>query len=238
MIEKIQKLLNLSASCNEAEAQAAFQKAKALADKYNLDLELIAIQENREAEKLPFEQCNIMTGRLPVIHKYITDIIQTYFHVKIIYSNKGNRQTQLVFVGRKDKTQIAKEVYNQLITVFDYLWKQYKTKYSYTNREKASYLFGLSQGFSSKMAEQEQTSKREAVLKLPDSIQSECEKKLEIVLVNEKAELNNAVADFYPKLGVKRMTITRITRRDVYQDGYNDGQNIRVGDNQNCLMGV
>lgn len=236
MIEKIQKLLSLSKSCNEAEAQAAFQKAKQLADKMGLELELIAIQENREAEKLPFEKLNVSYGRLPVIHKYTVRIIQTYFHAKMVYFTV-DRKSRVVFVGRKDKVEIAKEVYNQLLLAFDYLWKNYKARYNLKNKDKASYLYGLEQGFISKLEEQEEENKREAIMKLPVDIQEKSSEKLEIVLVNEKQALLDAFNGFYPSCRTRSACSINITRRDVYEDGYRDGKNINIDKSKALCVG-
>src|SRR6056297_1183332 len=95
---KIQKLLSLSKSCNEEEANSAFAKAKSLAMKYNLDLELAAI-EGESVEKEPFSENEIFKGRLPVINKYIINIVEDFFNVKVVYSTYSGK-TRINFIGR------------------------------------------------------------------------------------------------------------------------------------------
>jgi len=191
-------------------------------------LELAAIQAGTEAQKEPFDEWTIFEGRLPVIHKYITYIMQDYFKVITLYV-RWYGQTTMTFVGRKNDVEIAKEVYNRLITVFDYLWKQYKTVHRLTNREKASYMFGLKTGLDSKLFEQQNKTKKETIQSLPEPIRADCGEKLELAIVTEQQNLQKALVKMHPKLGKGRgHNYGFISRRDVYSDGQAAGRNINT----------
>lgn len=236
IISKIQKLLALSKSTNEEEANLAFAKAKSLALNHDLDLEIAAIQGIDTEEKQPFGEEEIFNGKIPVINKYVIHIIQDFFKVRAVYFT-ANRKTRITFFGRMNDIEIAKEVYCKLIQTFDWLWKNYKAKHNYKNNVKASYLFGLKSGLVAKLTQEKQNTFKNKILELPNEIRESTEKSLSLAIVNEEQLLEKKKSLFYGKLGKKRSSYINITRGDVYSDGVRDGQSINTNVNQKTLGG-
>lgn len=226
-IQKIQKLLSLSNSCNQAEAELAFQKAKALADKFGLDIEMAAIA-GEKVEKEPFAKEKVGEyGRIPVIHKYLAHILQNHFKVRIVYNGwRGMRRIN--FVGRQNDIAVAKEVHDRLINVFDWLWKNYKKERGLSTHFKGSYMYGLYQGLNQKLHEQSQESIKERILELPEEIQSSTQEKLQLAIISEEKELFNALYEKYPHLRKGGRTNYNVRSNSTYSDGVKDGRNINT----------
>ena len=207
----------------------AFQRAKEIAEKYHLDLELAAIA-GEEVEKTPFtEEIISEEGRLPVAHKFIVHIVQNYFRVTCIYCTY-DRNTKISFVGRKADIGVAREVYHQLLESFDYLWKQYKATNNLGNNMKAAYMIGLQRGVSSKLEHAEKNTFQERLLEIPEDIRAGTSEKLQLAIINEKEELKNAVASIYTKLGKRRLGgVSGRIDHDVINDGFRHGREINLG---------
>lgn len=236
-ISKIRKLLLKSKSTDsEEEQQALFQKAKSIALKNDIDLELSAITEEKEIDKEPFAKDVVSEGgKLPTIHKYIVWIMQNHFKIRVVYF-KWNRKTRLTFIGRTNDIEIAKEVYNRLLKTFDWLWKNYKKENNLRNDCKASYMFGLKEGLDGKLQEEKEKTIKEKIYELPVSIQESVGKKLELAIVTEEKQLQKAVGDFYPNLNKGTAhNYGNLNRRDVYSDGVRAGRNINTGNKQLAL---
>lgn len=226
-ILKVQKLLKLSKSCNQAEAELAFSKAKALAEKYDLDLEMAAIL-GEDVEREPFDEQDVAkVGRLPVIHKYIVHLIQEFFKVSVIYSY-GYRGTTISFIGRRNDIVIAKGVYEQLLTTFDWLWKNYKKQNDLPNSMKGSYMFGLKDGLWSKLNDARKETFQNKILELPEEIRDSSKGKLELALIDEKKQLRNEVTNRHPRLRTHSHNYSGGHRADVYGDGVRAGRSINT----------
>jgi hypothetical protein len=235
-IDKIRKLLLKSNSTDsEAEQQALFQKAQSIALQHDLDLELATIQnESVVEEKQPFEEGEVYHGKLPTISKWVLPIIVNHFQVKDVYHTR-NRKTKLSFVGRKDKVEIAKDVYDRLLKTYDWLWKNYKAENGLDNRCKGSYLYGLYTGLNEKMKEEKEKTIRETIERLPEPIRGSVGNKLELAIITEGEELENALSKRYPSLGIRRTQYKTGNRADVFQDGKRAGRNINTGQKQLAL---
>lgn len=133
------------------------------------------------------------------------------------------------FVGRKNDIEVAKEVYSRLASTFEYLWKNYKRETGSHNDLKKSYMYGLKTGFSAKLREQEEESKRDAVKALPETLQEGAEGKLQLAIINEAKELNNALVTFYPRLGKGiGMNYGNVFMGSAYNAGVRDGRSINA----------
>ena len=229
LVTKISKLLQLSKSCNEAEAQLAFQKASAMAEKYGLDLEMAAIM-GQEVEKEPFAQEKIVEyTRTPVVHRWTVHLLQDFFKVRIIYNNRPRSKT-MNFIGRKNDIEVAREVYDRLMKTFDYLWKNYKKEKGLSVKLKGSYVYGLSQGLREKLAATHQESIRRKIAELPEPIRGSSEGKLQLALVEERKLLEDKVGYYYPKLRKGGRDNYQINfRSNAYSDGVRDGRGINTG---------
>ena len=69
LLNKLKKLLNLSKSSNINEAELALQKATAMAAEAGIDLAMVSVKADSEAEKLEMVQETAFSGkRLPSLY--------------------------------------------------------------------------------------------------------------------------------------------------------------------------
>ncbi|TAK51461.1 MAG: DUF2786 domain-containing protein [Bacteroidetes bacterium] len=156
IVEKIKKLLALSSSPNQHEAELALSRAYELMEKYNISMGDLK-------EKEPFETVRAKDGeRAHPEDSYIFMLLKEYFHV-IIVLHVGNRKyTGNIFsvLGEPHNIIIAKHVYEFLRRTFTSLWKANKHEFvssrmggARKNRIKESYFFGLYAGLNKKLDE-------------------------------------------------------------------------------------
>lgn len=107
LIEKIKKLLALSKSPNEAEAELAAQRAHELLTKYNLSMDYIQEKEIREG--------NVITGRsLKKWRHLLINGIASYYYCKSLCYVRGSGYYRIVFIGQKHNIIICKSMYDYL----------------------------------------------------------------------------------------------------------------------------
>lgn len=228
---KLMKLLARSESSNQHEAQLAIAKAKALADKHDIDLDLLAITKNEERKTEPVtHQENAMNfGRLPVTFKYIITILERHFNVKVVRST-FNRKTSITLFGKRSSIEQAKEVAYYLEGVMNSLWKAYKATNRLEVNAKASWMYGFTQGLSEKLAEESSRmlqGRIEEVRHISSMSSDELNKKYQLIVQNDKERLYEEIRKVYPDIKYKRAK-TSLNRPDVYQDGRRTGSSTTI----------
>lgn len=151
IIQKIQKLLSLANSDNENEAKAAASKAALLLTKHNLELQQI-IEKNFEYGEI--EACEI--PQIKWHQHHITDLLQKYFFVKILFSRRWDEKRHrmrrtIQLVGTEVNCKIAAYVFSYLNDIYPRLWHEYKDdQYRKGNKlyknHRDSYFTGLTVG--------------------------------------------------------------------------------------------
>lgn len=205
IIEKIQKLLALSGSCNKNEAESAMAKAQELMAKHNLDMQSI---DNHDSEYV--REKSETYKRESVEAKYINAILADYFFVRLVKSSRreGNYMS---IVGEKANVKIAVHMRTYLTNVFKVLWKEYKKETGCPNNSRQSFYMGLWKGFSAKMDEQ----------------RKETEERYDMVLVDDP-KVAEKVMEIFGKTtrGSKR----RVNSGDdsATSAGYAQGQRLNV----------
>lgn len=209
LIEKCRKLLALGNSCNQHEAELAIARAHGLAVKHGIDLASIEVfgQKNTDEKIL---RDDIFTGqRLTVAQKFISNILQDFFNVKIIYTGNRYLGRKLVLLGTKTDIELANYANQFLNRVFVELWHEYYKNNTHVRlEEKNSFFFGLSHGLRSKLVQERAVSETEgfeeiALDKGMEQSQAVREK-YAVMVISKKEKLVAATREHFPKLGRAR----------------------------------
>lgn len=208
-LNKIRRLLALSNSPNEHEAESAILKAQQLMIENGLSMQQIGIesQQNKEVAR---EKAKTY-ARIPWYCNRLSAIIANNFRCYSITSSKG-RERSITFVGLKNDAEIAKEVY-LFATDFlkhkrDWLSKELRKQSNNTkviNSVINDYLDGFMDGLSNKFAEQVK------------------EQEWGLVLVKDE-EVEKAVQDIKDAKPIK----TNCAGTDLYFEGFKDGMSFEV----------
>lgn len=229
LMVKIQKLLALSGSPNEHEAQSALARANALMLENNLTYENVAeFQARSESREYITEKRTLETKYGGRQLDGICRILQKYFFVKVVYigghRGYGSNRTVAIF-GESSNVDVAKHVFNTLYNVFPPLWDAYRVRTFASRRDQTSYYYGLEKGFGDKLDE-ERKSATAMPMASPNAPSLPDARKNEIVLATE-SELGTKFRQVFTDLQ------TRTNRQSLHSNnaleaGRRDGRNINV----------
>lgn len=152
--EKIKKLLKLSESPNEHEAQRAIMKAQELACKIGIEISNINVEED---EEFVVDEAVTFKKTVSPEEKAIASIIAKNFKVETYIMNSYN--TTINVIGFPEDVEIFKTVFNYALKNFRKFRKEfineYKTTHQYVRMTplKNSYLFGFIRGLDDKFKE-------------------------------------------------------------------------------------
>lgn len=158
ILDKLEKLLRLSQSPVEAEAESAMRMAIRLATKHNIDLSRVTIQDKKQNE-IKFGRVDYDVGqRMPVAQTFISPLLIRFFQVRLVYTGNRAYGRRMVFLGTEENINIAVRINEFLNHTFMYLWRTYQKRNGLEVKYRDSYLMGLALGLADKMeAEQKQT---------------------------------------------------------------------------------
>lgn len=211
LVRKVKKLYALGESPNQAEAEAAIQKAHELVTIYNID-------QNDLKKKNKMIKKEIYVGKtIPFWLKCLANYIANHFYCysfryaryeEKIQSNYRRRNWYLVFVGTISNIEIAIYTYNFLVSTGKRLSIINMEKFTGNKRrEKNSYLIGFSEGIRSVL-----------------NAQKEHEQKKGLIYVN--------LAELYVKNNIKlrksKIPSTIDPKSDSLLAGYKDGKGIKI----------
>ena len=147
MLTRVEKLMALGQSSNEAEAQSASRKANYLLNKYNLQ------QINNGDKNLDIKYFTIChkKKRIESIQKAILSILENYYYVNCLTSNTYHAQDNAVYksivlVGKRESLKVAEYVYHFLLDTAQTLWLNFKKRRKAQRREKISFDMGFIAG--------------------------------------------------------------------------------------------
>jgi len=147
MLRKVEKLMALGQSNNEAEAQAASRKANYLLNKYNLQ-RAIAGDDDPNIKYLTI--CH-KKKRIESIQKALLSVLREYYYVNCVTSRTYSAQDDTVYrsivlIGRKEALIVAEYVYYFLLDTGRALWQDFKRKQGAKRNEKISFDMGFTAG--------------------------------------------------------------------------------------------
>lgn len=180
VLRKVKKLMALSTSSNQNEAEQALIKSQQLLLRHHIDAKGIV----SEQEEQMFLKRLLKEGRLSSKMRAIARILSTFF-VNVIF-NRGQDGTYLEIVGSGVNVEIAEYVAHLLHTELDRLWQQAKKLHAHMTGTVArnSFFLGVAKGYCEKVG----------------ALQKQCSQEMGralMVLENQLVEMKELV---YPKL--------------------------------------
>lgn len=149
LIDTIQRLLALSQSPNEHEAQAALAKAQELMLRHNLSIEAVTAAEvNRGSwtEELVWQ------GRRPPYEQnFVANILQEFFFVRVIYSRWQSGHSVTELFGAPENVAVSRHAFVYLSRVFRNLWQDYRTRTCAGRAAARTFYCGLRDGFRDRL---------------------------------------------------------------------------------------
>ena len=165
LLQRLQKVLSLTDSPNEHEAETAVQKARRLLLKYNID-----VVELDQQRSFGHRCLGSIKGRRASYELWLAAILQEFFFVETLWvptyrAQEDKTGTVLEIYGTSANLDMAEYVYAYLCGLLQRLWLEYKTRQELPgNRERQRYWAGVLEGFHHKLREQEQAIASERAL--------------------------------------------------------------------------
>ncbi|MDR1920418.1 MAG: DUF2786 domain-containing protein [Candidatus Adiutrix sp.] len=157
-LEKVRKLLALSASPVAAEAQAAMNAAARLMARHNLDVLGRDLSEAGEVYERRIIELKV--GRIQARLAAITVILNRHFFVETIFVPGYNaladvEEKNLELLGRPENTRLAEHVFHFLLERTESLWQEHRRNSRVGGGLVArnSFISGLLHGFDQKLTE-------------------------------------------------------------------------------------
>ena len=168
LVVKVRKLLALSQSSNQHEAEQALLKARELTEKHEL-----AIDEQHTSAEFFAVSIGEPVSRRDIVQLIISNILQDFYQVMVIWTNvpnllSGKYQKILMLHGTKSNLKIAAYAYDCIMRQIDQAWDRLirtapnTTKAGYTG--KRDFAVGLLDGFREALEKQEPTPEVQAMV--------------------------------------------------------------------------
>ncbi len=158
ILRVLKKVLSLTSSPNEHEAQAAVNKARRLLLTYNIDV----VELDRE--RCFGSRClGVVKSRRASYELWLALILQEFFFVEILWVHNYEALTDrsgtiLQIYGTPTNLEMAAYVNDYLAELLERLWRDYKKARGLPgNRERLRYFAGVLEGFYHKLEAQEAT---------------------------------------------------------------------------------
>lgn len=225
--EKIQKLLALSKSSNEFEAQAAMCKARELMAKHKLD-EKDFEEKKKVIKTVRLADVTYTRRRDFWILKLMNVVSENYTCERFVYREKGKQTRYVNFVGLEEDVNICEDVFRYALGCIrnGIKNKEIEYKVSTANDKK---LINLSYGYGF----------IEGLQRAFDKQNAENEKDWGLVLSIPK-EVNDYIKDTTTTKNVKEKKVNKINR-EIYLAGEQDGKQFttrkKIGDENKKIGG-
>ena len=223
MIEKIRKLLALSNSANEHEAQAALRMAVRIMERHRLDETDIEEEGNEAMYRI------LPTGkkRVAAYQRLITSLLSQYFQVTVIHSQLYDPVADQVsrtfeIFGRRDHVEIAEHCYHFLESRLLSLWRTCQNNLAGSTRHsKNSYDLGILHGFHANLREQRQKAMAGGITGKTGSEAVAAP----FPAIRKDQAVEECLRRRYPRLQKKRNKVSRVSL-SIFNQGVMAGRNI------------
>ncbi len=147
MLRKVEKLMALGQSNNQAEAQAASRKANYLLNKYNLQ----RINTGDDDPNIRYLTICHKKKRIESIQKALLSILRDYYYVNCLTSRTYHAgddaiYKSMVLIGREEALIVAEYVYHFLLDTSQALWQNFRKKHRAKRGQKVSFDMGFTAG--------------------------------------------------------------------------------------------
>lgn len=155
VLDRIRKLLALAGSQNQHEAELAMKKAHELMLRHNIEMTRAKANDSYHVGHLgdPDKRGNR-------VEDAVMSLLSEYFFVKVIripvyIPRKGKRGGVFEIVGTRANVEMAKHVYEFLLSTSERLWQaNRKDARVQSGRDRLSYQSGVIRGFHDKLSEE------------------------------------------------------------------------------------
>lgn len=209
LVRRIEKLLRLAESHNLHEAEAAMAKARALMEKYEVEVGL---------DQTEFRYAYIGKPMLQrsTVKKVLSSLLQQFFQVRIVWLPSEllvhpKQVWVMEAMGTAANLEIAQYVYAYLNRELEHLWNKHRAGHPHQKGRslKRDFQMGVLLGFKNKLAADQETSLNEAGKAL-------------ILLKQEKLE--GFMRDRYPALSKSRAG--RYRQTSAFSAGLAQGESL------------
>ena len=220
ILAKLSKLIALSGSSNEHEANAALEKAMQIAIENNIELSQLSFEEKKKQSKIIREDVGNGDSRLPITFPYVSAIIKRYFGVDVITS--GNRATgrKIWFFGKKDDIDFAKYLNSYLSNTMMNLWHGYYRNNPTKKASRESFILGVWQGLNKKLKENKE--------RMEAAIAESVKHSYQLMLVDDKTAIQDAIVAAFPKLKDGKTKTVQNVDYSALIAGHEQGAKINV----------
>jgi len=219
ILAKLEKLVSLAGSGEEQEAKSAMETAIRIATENNIELSHLS-HDARPKNEMKKEEVGKGAARLPVTHRFISDIIHKFFNVSIVTSGDRDSGRKIWYIGKNEDVEFAKFLSTYLENTFFRLWYAYYARNPHAKNARESYFLGLWQGLSAKLKETKQN--------IEQAISETAKNSYSLMLVDNKKELENALTVFFPKLRHTKGKDINVKSSAALADGIAKGKEINV----------
>jgi hypothetical protein len=166
VLSRIAKLLALSGSANQHEAELAMGEAQRLMLKHNLDA--------APSRTYAFRHLGEPTGRTSEHERILAGLLGEHFFVEAIWvpvwrARQGRRGSVLEVCGTPVNLELAEYVHTFLLGTAERLWREYKKARGITrDAERRTFLAGVMAGFREKLDAQRRRQQQEGLVWVGD----------------------------------------------------------------------
>ncbi len=151
LLRRVEKLLALGQSDNEAEARAASRKAGYLLNKYNLDR---IAKQGIDASDIRYLYLRTGKKRMETIEKLILGFLEKFYFVDCVITTVYDAQTDEeykagVLIGKKEALVVAEYVYRFLLNTSRALWQDFRKNHAGRRTGKVAFDSGFMKGIRS-----------------------------------------------------------------------------------------
>jgi hypothetical protein len=151
LLRRVEKLLALGQSSNEAEARAASRKAGYLLNKYNLDR---IAKQGIDASDIRYLYLRTGKKRMETIEKLILGFLEKFYFVDCVIATVYDAQTDSeykagVLIGKKEALVVAEYVYRFLLNTSRTLWQAFRKQHHGRRTGKVAFDSGFMKGIRS-----------------------------------------------------------------------------------------
>lgn len=156
ILRRLQKVLSLTGSPNENEAQAAMHKARRLLLRYNIDT-----LEYDAGRCFDYRVLGDVKGRRAAYELWMAQILHRFFFVEVLWAPSyvaldDRAGTVLHIYGTEANLDMAEYVYDYLAALLQGLWPAYRRDAGLKgNRERLRYTAGVLEGLHDRLEEED-----------------------------------------------------------------------------------
>ena len=223
MLRKVEKLMALGQSANQAEAQSASRKANYLLNKYNLQ-RINSGDDNPDIKYLTI--CH-KKKRIESIQRALLSILKNYYYVNCLTSYTYHAQDDTVYksivlVGKEEALKVAEYAYHFLIDAGQNLWQNFKKQKNGKRGDKLSFDMGFIAGIehNHKMMFEHSEIKINKDTFLPV-------KTVRSLMEQNQRENQTEVSRLFPRLRTVRYGRHQASS-DAFKEGFKNGKNTHI----------